>query len=290
MKVAGFTIARNVIKYDYPIVEAISSILPLCDEMVVAVGKSEDDTLSLIQSIPSEKIRIIQTVWDDSVRAGGRTFALETDKALRAVSADVTWCFYIQADEVLHEQYYPAVQQAMNKFESDTSVDGLLFNYKHFYGSYDYVGESWRWYQREIRVVRNLPSVFSYRDAQGFRKRPNEKLRVKLIDAFIYHYGWVKDPRKMQEKITGWSKFYQTDEWIDQNLAAANEFDYSLIDSLERFNGTHPLVMEGRIQRKNWRFDHDISRKRYSLRERVKRLISSLVGYRIGEYKNYRIT
>jgi len=290
MKVAGFTIARNVIKYDYPIVEAISSILPLCDEMVVAVGKSEDDTLSLIQSIPSEKIRIIQTVWDDSVRVGGRTFALETDKALRAVSADVTWCFYIQADEVLHEQYYPAVQQAMKRFESDTSVEGLLFNYKHFYGSYDYVGESWRWYQREIRVVRNLPSVFSYRDAQGFRKRPNEKLRVKLIDAFIYHYGWVKDPRKMQEKITGWSKFYQTDEWIDQNLAAANEFDYSLIDSLERFNGTHPLVMEGRIQRKNWRFDHDISRKRYSLRERVKRLISSLVGYRIGEYKNYRTT
>ncbi|HAC24770.1 MAG TPA: glycosyl transferase, partial [Cytophagales bacterium] len=144
MKVAGFTIARNVIKYDYPIVEAITSILPLCDEIVVAVGKSEDDTLALIQSLPSEKIRIIETVWDDSMREGGRTFALETDKALRAVSPDVTWCFYIQADEVLHEQYYPVVRQAMEEFESDTSVEGLLFNYKHFYGSYDYVGESWQ--------------------------------------------------------------------------------------------------------------------------------------------------
>lgn len=289
MKVAGFTIARNVIKYDYPIVEAISSILPLCDEIVVAVGKSEDDTLSLIQSIPSNKIRIIETVWDDSVREGGRTFALETDKALRAVSPDVTWCFYIQADEVLHEQYYPVVRQAMEQFASDTSVDGLLFNYKHFYGSYDYVGESWQWYRREIRIVRNLPTIFSYRDAQGFRKKPNEKLRVKLIDAFIYHYGWVKDPRKMQQKIAGWSKFYQTDEWINQNLAAANEFDYSSIDSLEQFTGMHPQVMAQRIQRKNWKFDHDISRKRYSLRERVKRLISSLIGYRIGEYKNYKI-
>ena len=289
MKVSGFTIARNVIKYDYPIVEAISSILPLCDEVVVAVGKSEDDTLGLIRSIPSSKIKIVETVWDDSVREGGRTFALETDKAFRAISPETTWCIYIQADEVLHEQYHATVRQAMEKFAPDPAVEGLLFNYKHFYGSYDYVGESWQWYRREIRVVRNLPTIFSYRDAQGFRKQPNDKLRVKLIDAFIYHYGWVKDPRKMQEKIAGWSKFYQTDEWISENVAAAHEFDYSSIDSLERFNGSHPAVMLDRIQRKNWKFDHDITRKRYRPREQLKRFISSLIGYRIGEYKNYKL-
>ena len=51
MKVSGFTFIRNAIKYDYPIVEAIQSILPLCDEVVVAVGNSEDDTLALIQNI-----------------------------------------------------------------------------------------------------------------------------------------------------------------------------------------------------------------------------------------------
>lgn len=107
MKIAGFTFVRNAIKFDYPIIEAITSILPICDEVVVAVGNSEDDTLGLIKSINSPKIKIIETIWDDSLREGGRVLAVETDKALAAVSPDVDWCFYIQGDEVVHEQYLP---------------------------------------------------------------------------------------------------------------------------------------------------------------------------------------
>ncbi|MCU0367803.1 MAG: glycosyltransferase family 2 protein [Cyclobacteriaceae bacterium] len=289
MKVAGFTIARNVIKYDYPIVEAITSILPLCDEFIVAVGKSEDATLEVIRSIPSDKIKIIETIWDDALRAGGRTFAIETDKAFQAVSSDADWCFYIQADEVLHEKYFNVVKQAMLQYKDDLSVDGLLFNYKHFYGSYDYVGESWRWYRREIRIVRNDKRIFSYKDAQGFRKKPNEKLNVKLIDAEIYHYGWVKDPRTMQEKRKEWSRFYYDDQWIEGNIARSNEFDYSQVDSLVLFNDAHPKVMDERIKRKNWKFDHDLTKNRYSAKELLKRFISRLIGYRIGEYKNYKI-
>lgn len=289
MKVSGFTIIRNAVKFDYPVEEAIRSILPLCDEVIVAVGKSEDSTLELIKSIPSEKIRIIETEWDDSQRKGGRTFALETDKAFAAVSPDSDWCVYIQADEVIHEDYYPAIRNAMEKFKGDPRVDGLLFNYKHFYGSYDYVGESWRWYRREIRVIRNNKNIFSYRDAQGFRKMPNEKLQVRLIDATIYHYGWVKDPRVMQTKLKRWQKFYHDDDWIDTNLARSDEFDFSKVDSLVRFEGSHPAVMNNRIARLNWKFDHDLSRNRHSIKEKIKRAISLLIGYRIGEYKNYKI-
>lgn len=289
MKVSGFTIVRNAVKYDYPIVEAITSILPLCDEIVVAVGKSEDDTLSLIQTIPSEKIRILETVWDDSLQEGGRTFALETDKAFQAVAADADWCFYIQADEVLHEKYLETVKSAMLQYLNNPAVEGLLFRYKHFYGSYDYVGESWRWYRREIRVIRNNKQIFSYKDAQGFRKKPNEKLRVKLINAEIYHYGWVKDPRIMQDKRKEWNRFYFNDQWIEQNVAKADEFDYSQVDSLIRFEETHPQVMQDRIQRKNWKFDHDVSKRTYTPKERIKRFISLVIGYRIGEYKNYRL-
>lgn len=288
MKVTGFTIARNVVKYDYPIVEAITSILPVCDEFVVAVGNSEDNTQDVIKAIDPTKIRIIETTWDDSLRARGRTFALETDKALAAIAGDTDWCFYIQADEVLHEKYHNAVRNAMEKYLNDKTVDGLLFNYKHFYGSYDYYGESWRWYRREIRVIRNNSNIFSYKDAQGFRKKPNEKLQVKLIDATIYHYGWVKDPRTMQAKRKAWSKFYFGDEQID-NAITSEEFDYSEVDSLQLFKETHPKVMRGRINGKNWKFDHDISRNKFSTKEKVKRFISKLIGYRIGEYKNYKL-
>lgn len=289
MKVSGFTIIRNAVKNDYPVIEAITSVLPICDEFVVAVGKSDDATYELIAKIPSAKIKIIETVWDDTLREGGRTFALETDKAFQAVSPDVDWCFYIQADEVLHEKYHDSVRDAMIRFKDDKSVEGLLFNYKHFWGSYDYVGESWQWYRREIRIIRNDKHIFSYKDAQGFRKKPNEKLTVKLIDACIYHYGWVKAPGLMQKKFYNWSKFYKDETWVNDNLEQDQEYDYGTISSLELFADTHPKVMTDRIARKNWKFDHDISIKRYSFKEKVKRFISSIVGYRVGEYKNYKI-
>ena len=289
MKVSGFTIIRNAIKNDYPVVEAITSVLPICDEFVVAVGKSEDATYELIKNIPSNKIRIIETVWDDTLREGGRTFALETDKAFEATSPDAVWCFYIQADEVLHEKYHDTVRDAMIRFKDDKLVDGLLFNYKHFYGSYDYVGESWQWYRREIRVIRNNRNIFSYKDAQGFRKKPNQKLNVKLIEASIYHYGWVKDPRLMQKKINNWYTFYKDDTWISNHVVHDQEFDYGNVSSLELFEGTHPQAMHVRIAAKNWKFDFDISRKKYSNKEKIKRLVSFLIGYRIGEYKNYKI-
>jgi len=289
MKVSGFTIVRNAIRNDYPVVEAITSILPLCDEFLVAVGKSEDATLDLIRNINSDKIKIIETIWDDSCREGGRTFALETDKAFQAISADVDWCFYIQADEVLHERYHTTIRTAMNAFKEVKEVDGLLLNYKHFYGSYDYVGESWQWYRREIRIIKNNKNIFSYKDAQGFRKKPNLKLNVKLIDAFIYHYGWVKDPKLMQRKINNWYRFYKNDSWINSYAANRNEFDYGQVSSLELFNENHPAVMRTRIANKNWKFDYDISMKKYSFKERLKRFLSKILGFRVGEYKNYKI-
>jgi len=204
MKVAGFTFIRNAIKFDYPVKEAILSILPICDEMIVAVGNSDDATRALIASIAPDKIKIIDTVWDESLKEGGRVLADETNKAFAAISSDADWCFYIQGDEGMHEQYLPVVKAAMEKWKDDATVDGLLFKYLHFYGSYDYVGNSSKWYPREIRVVKNNPAIYSYQDAQGFRKKPDTKLNVKAIDAYIYHYGWVREPSAMQGK---WNKF-----------------------------------------------------------------------------------
>ena len=289
MKIAGFTFVRNAIKYDYPIVEAITSILPLCDEVVVAVGDSEDQTLALIQAIDSPKIRIIETVWDDSLREGGRVLAIETDKALAAISTDADWAFYIQGDEVIHEKYLPVVREAMEKHLPDTQVEGLLFKYLHFYGSYRYVGDAARWYRREIRVIRNTGKVTSYRDAQGFRTIDNQKLRVKLIDAYVYHYGWVRTPDRMREKLRDFGQLWHSDEEMTAIRQEAEAFDYSQVDSLRLFESTHPTVMHARIQRMSWVFDFDVKQKQLSFKNRLKGLIKRLTGLQIGEYRNYRI-
>ncbi len=287
MKVYGFSFVRNAIKYDYPVVAALRSILPLCDEIVVAVGQSEDDTRALISSIDPSKIRIIDTVWDEQLRKGGRVLAQETNKALRAISSDAHWAFYIQADEVVHEDDYEAIWQAMQRWKDDRRVEGLLFDYLHFYGSYDYVGASTRWYRREVRIVRNDPAIFSYRDAQGFRKKPNRKLRVKRAHARIFHYGWVKDPVAMQRKQEDFNKLWHDDEWIARHVVSRDAFDYSAIDALARFEGTHPAVMQTRIQQRNWQFDFDPTRKQLSLKERLRLGIERLTGWRPGEYRNY---
>lgn len=286
MKVSGFTVIRNAIKYDYPIVEAIQSILPLCDEVVVAVGNSDDNTLELIQNI-DPKIRIIETIWDDSLREGGRVLAVETDKAYAAISADSDWAFYIQGDEVIHEKYHPAILAAMQKYKGDLKVEGLLFNYKHFYGSYDYIGSSLSWYLDEIRIIRNRKDVFSYRDAQGFRKLPNEKLSVKKIEAYVYHYGWVKAPEVMQKKQESFHKMWHDDSWVEENIVKAVEFDYqSKIDQLKLFDETHPLVMQKRIADKNWKFEYDISYNKIRMKDRLKNLMRNYLNIDI-RYKNY---
>lgn len=172
MKVAGFTFIRNALLYDYPVVEAITSILPVCDYFVVAVGKSEDATLDLVRGIGDPKIHIIETVWDDSLREGGRVLAEETNKAFDAIPPEYDWCFYIQADECVHENDLPAIRAAMERYLDDPQTQGLLFHYRHFYGSYDYVGVSRRWYRRELRIIRNDKSIRSWKDAQGFRSPP----------------------------------------------------------------------------------------------------------------------
>ncbi len=289
MKIVGFTFVRNGLTYDYPVLESIQSLLPLCDEVVVAVGQSTDDTLALIRNLNSPKIRLLETVWDDSLREGGRVLAQETDKALAAVPADADWAIYLQADEVLHEADYPALRAGMAQWLTNRAVDGLLLHYRHFYASYDYVGDSKRWYRREIRVVRPGIGAYSYRDAQGFRKNHNEKLRVKLLATTVYHYGWVKPPAAMQRKQETFGKLWHSDEWMAQHVAPAAEFDYSQIDSLQPFAGTHPAVMAGRIQARNWHYAHDMSRNRYRFKDQAKNLLERLTGYRLGEYKNYRL-
>ena len=289
MKVTGFTIIRNALKFDYPVVEAITSILPICDEFIVAVGNSEDETLQLIKQINSPKIKIIETIWNDSLREGGQVLALETNKAFDAIDRDTNWCFYIQSDECVHERYLAGIKEAMIKFKDDKQVDGLLFNYLHFYGNYNYVGNSVQWYSKEIRIIKNDKSIRSYKDAQGFRKTDNIKLNVKQIDAYMYHYGWVKPPKIQQAKQEHFHKMWHDDEWMKKNVVPAEEFDYLIVDNLEPFNGSHPQVFQNRVKTLHWDFTFDKSKVKTSIKNKLKLFVQKHTGWKMGEYKNYKL-
>ena len=288
MKISGFTIIKNAVRNDYPIIEAITSILPVVDEMIVSVGDSDDGTEELIRSISSDKVKIVHSVWDPNIREGGRILAIETDKAFSHVSADSDWAFYIQADEVVHEQYHQEIIRSAEKYRSNPEVEGLLFNYTHFYGTYDFVGDSRKWYDKEVRIIRNDRSISSYKDAQGFRKN-GRKLKVKQIDASVFHYGWVKDPVQMKQKMYNAGKLWHSDEEMNNFLSKGEFFDFNEFDSVARFRGTHPAVMTARIKRKNWDVQLDTSRKNFSLKNRFLYLIEKLTGKRLFTYKNYQL-
>lgn len=288
MKVTGFTFIRNAIKLDYPIVEAIQSILPICNDFVVAVGNSEDETLDLIQSVDPNKIKIVQTKWDDNLRENGAVLAIETNKAFQSIDSESDWAFYIQGDEVIHEKYLQTIQSAMIHYKNQVEIDGLLFNYLHFYGSYDYVGASSNWYREEIRVIKNKKEIYSYKDAQGFRKGNNEKLNVAKIPAFVFHYGWVKEPKAMQQKQESFHRLWHDDKWLDQHILKSEVFEYEEhVSQLNIFKETHPKVMFERIQRKNWKFDYDISLNKRSLKDLIKDFLL-IIGIN-ASYQNYRL-
>jgi hypothetical protein len=280
MRVSGFTIIRNGIKYFYPFREAILSILPLCDELIVNVGDSEDKTYEAVKSIESDKIKIIGRSWDMTLREGGKLLSVETNAALKECKGD--WGVYIQADEVLHEKYLDIVMSAMRSNLNRDSVEALRFKYRHFYGSYDYYQDNYRnWYIKEIRVIKLNRGIISWGDAMSFRHENTSPVKPIDIDAEIYHYGWVKPPDTMMLKRIDFHKLYYNDEEILQTSDSSFKLDD--LGNLKKFEGTHPEVMKARIEVANWNFDAKLDQQNpdwirkiliflYPLTKRIKKI------------------
>jgi hypothetical protein len=265
MKISGFSFGRNVSKLYYPIQESIRSILPICDEFVFALGKgdADDNTRELIEAIDSPKIRIIDTEWDTTAFPNGTENAHQTDIAMKACSGD--WLFYVQADEVVHEKYLPVIEKRCREMLQHEEVEGLLFNYRHFFGDYDHYIDYHGWYQQEIRMVRNKPEIHSFESAQSFRRIPDfdgksyrqqegtYKLKVAEVDAYIYHYGWVRPPEYMQSKKKALDSIHKGDEKADELYKTRQKtFDYGPLKKLPKFEGTHPAVMQEKMQDFTW--------------------------------------
>lgn len=258
---------RNADKYYFPIKESILSILPIVDEFVIALGDNEkgDKTRELIESIGSPKIKIIDRVWNEADSIGGKIYADETNFALAQCSGD--WCFYIQADEVVHEKDLPEIVNQCQKHLNNKNVDALLFDYYHFFGDYEHYLPVHGWYKNEMRIVRNGIGVYSYKDAQSFRKNDNEKLNVKSIDAHIYHYGWVRPPRLMQSKKQEQEeKHYKSDKG-EENI---NVFNYGALGNIPIFKATHPKVMDSFREKISWKNQLNYSKKAELNRPKMK--------------------
>ena len=251
MKISGFSYACNADSLCYPVKESILSILPVCDEFIMAVGKGKagDRTLEIIESIGDRKIKIIPTVWDLENNPGDHVFRQQANLALAQCSGD--WCFHIQCDEVVHEDGLAEIKKRCEDLVADTEVEGMLLRWRNFWGDYDHYLVNHRLCAREIRIIRNGIGIESYKDSQSFR-RNGEKLKVVLLDAYLFHYSYVRPPRVLRKKQIVADAIYRhsdAPEGAEESLAP---WDYGSLEKIPRFGGTHPAVMRERIAAMNW--------------------------------------
>lgn len=283
--ISGFTIVRNARKLDYPFRESVLSVLPLCDEFIINCGKSTDDTEEICAALQKEfpdKIRILNTVWEEKNQSGGFQLKSQTDRAIGECKGD--WCFYIQADELVHEDDLSKIQWAIEKAATTDKADGIVFDYLHFYGNFTWAIRGRNWYRKEVRCFKNHRGIEAFRDAQGFRKNG---ARIKAISshARIFHYGYVRSSpslkTKSQEMAKWWGSTVSEDE---KNFQLVNHI------GLYRFQGTHPALLRSRTEENRNYFDPKSSPRKWDWRE-IKNLLTlfweTLFRFRIAEYRNY---
>jgi glycosyltransferase involved in cell wall biosynthesis len=297
MKLSAYTYVRNGLKVGYPFIQSIRSIIQLVDEYIIVLGDSDDGSREAILNLKSPKIRIIDTIWDMNLRVGGKLFAQQSNIGLDNVSGD--WIIHLQADEVIHEADVGKLRTAINRYKDDPQVEGLLFPFLNFRGDYQHIHTGRKSHRFEIRAFKNNKSIRSYRDSQGFRKfssiesynsgEKGLKLRVVKIDVPVYHYNYVRHPKLMNEKTKLFLSFYKDDASLNEIFKGGEEFDFNQIDKLEVFKGGHPKVMEEVISMQDWSFVYDPSKCNSSFRHRILNKIEDWTGYRIGEFKNYRL-
>lgn len=282
---SGFTLVRNAERLDFPIVESIRSILPLCDEVVVNVGASEDGTLDLVRSIGDPKVRILETEWDLGQR--DRLLRQETLRAMRACRS--AWGISIQADEVLHEAGIPALRAMLEAVDPDPRVEALVLRYRHLFGDPFTEAVNRRWYRREARVVRLDPAlgIEPYRDAQGFRVGPSaRRVRARLTEAEMFHYGYTRSAAALRGRVEIDRVLYP---WMRQ-VPGRPLLEW--FPGLRPFHGTHPAAAARWVAEHALDSERVVSRPAFRL-EHVRFHLSAaferLTGVRPFEFRNYTL-
>lgn len=284
---SGFTIVRNAIKLDFPIVPAIRSALAVCDEVVVNVGTSEDATRDLVAAIGDPRVRILDAEWDFSKR--NQMLSIETLRAMEACRG--AWGIYVQADEVLHEDGARVLRDLTREWDSDARVEGLLVRYLHFYGGFDTIATNRRWYRREVRCIRLRRDIRPFQGAQGFRVGPeHRRIRARLTDAVMFHYGWARPARAIREKYEASKVIYP---WSRERSAQEQARGYlEWMPLLRPFAGEHPRAAQEWIAERTHDPERVIGPRRLKpahLRLYASDWIERLTGARLFEFRNYEM-
>ncbi len=283
--ISGFSIIRNATLLDFPLEASVVSVLPAVTEFVIAVGRSEDDTLERVRKLAAAhpQIRIIETEWDLSL--GSAVLSAETNRAM--AECQHPWGIYIQADEILEDGGALRLRDKIHEHDANPAVEGLVVDYLHFYGSFDTVGVSRRWYRREVRAVRLNQDIHSHGDAQGFRVGPdNRRVRCRKSAVTMLHYSSARPAWALRAKRDQDRQIYATEQRKDPSRPMLPWFP-----GLQRFRGEHPAAVRDWIAARSGTgsYVEPPHFHREHLRIWASMGIERVTGWRPFEYRNYTL-
>ena len=182
------------------------------------------------------------------------------------------------------------MRAAMEAELGNPQVQGLLVDYTHFYGSFWTYTYSFGWYYKEVRVVRRDPNIVSVGDAQGFRTKDGQKLRVKQSGGKYFHYGFALEPAQMRQRKRNLHSLYHPQ--LAQAPAPARPPVYDDDQKVKPFTGTHPAVMRETVDAADWTYQSRNPLIRFTKNyfwEDIALLIKRCTGITLGVHKNYRL-
>mgnify|MGYP000008666495 FL=1 len=284
MKVSAFTFIKNGQLLGYPFLQSIHSILPIVDEFIINIGDSEDDTSKIIKSIASPKIRIIESKWNDLMQDRGYVYGQQ--KMIAQFNCTGDWAFYIEGDEVYHEDELKQIQRSMEIHLNDSNVEALVFDFLHFYGNENSILNSPGWYRSEARIIKN--SIRSYAPDGLFwlvldSNKKGRYPRAMHTGATCYHYGWLRSEDEMNLKSSKVQKY-----WGGEPIRV----DYSQMDPkiIEEFQGSHPNIIKDWLPKNVGVYKPDSSYMptRKQIKHRLMLKLEKLFGLEMSK-KHYKL-
>ena len=238
MKVSAFTFIKNGQLLGYPFIQSIKSILPIVDEFIINVGLGEDNTLDEIEKINDPKIRIIQSHWNNNMKDRG--FVYGQQKMVAQYNCTGDWAFYIEGDEIYHENDLDRIYMSMKEHLNNSDVEALVFDFYHFYGNGNSYLDSPGWYRAEARIIKNSLRTYAPDGLFWLVLDSNKNGRypkAKHTGAKCYHYGWGRSEHQMNLKSEKVQKYWGGN---------AKKIDYSKMDQsiIREYKGTHPIIIQ----------------------------------------------
>ena len=247
MLISGLSFIRNGESLGYPYVEAIRSILPLVDEMVVVVGKSEDGTREAVEAIGDPRIRIIDSEWHPRITPKASVLAQQTNLGLMHCKGD--WVVYVQGNELFHERDLPRMRELMTEHLENPQVEGLLIERLVFYGDYRHFVRAYPdRFKYVVRAFKPWNGVYAITSAMTFSVFPSYGERgraLRCIDSGVdmFRYGKLLSQRAMEYKL------HHAPHKLKGNVSVGTDFYYRWVPRsfIRPYAGDHPAVMGQRI-------------------------------------------